>query len=370
MLSACIMSCHRTESVPEQLESFEVILDELGDQEANRLIGVEDGIVLVGTSYTENTSQILLCKVNLNGEKCWTKNLVPGAEGYSIKKMANGGFLVCGSVTASAGNKDLLLLKTDESGNLVFQKTFGGSQNDIGRDAIELQNGDLMLLGTTGSFGPGAASMYIVKTDPNGMEIWSRSFGGDGVDGGSELLQMNSVEVLILGFTGSFGAGDRDIYLQGVSLDGDSLASFIYGGASYEESQAIQPAADGGFVMCNHSASSDPTHAMVATKLNSNYQVVWEREYGSSVSHDGGEAVLADSEGNYVFIGRTNSFTEDEQVYFVKTTPDGTLIQETHFGGVGDQRGNDIIEYRGSYYICGTSTINGNSDVLISKMPM
>ena len=73
--------------------------------------------------------------------------------------------------------------------------------------------------------------MYVVRTDANGTEVWSRTFGGDGIDGGSELIQVNTFAVMLLGFTSSFGAGERDIYLQNVSVDGDSLWSSTYGGS-------------------------------------------------------------------------------------------------------------------------------------------
>lgn len=325
---------------------------------------------MAGTSTVGADKRLLLFKTDFSGNEVWQKMLDIGTEGFGIKPTSDGSLLLSGSITLPAGDKDLLLIKTDLNGNVIWQKRFGGVQNDIGRDAIELQSEELMMIGTTQSSGPGVGSMYVVKTDASGNELWSRTFGGDGLDGGTELIQMSSVEVMLLGFTNSFGAGDRDLYLQGVSTDGDSLGSFLFGGVGYEEAQSFQLTSDGGFVMCNHSASNEPNHSLLATRLNPNLQTVWENEYGTPTAHEGGEGVLADSEGNYVFIGRTNSFGNDEQVYFIKTDANGNTLEELNFGANGDQRGYDIIEHNGSYYICGTSIINGDGDILLIKRPM
>ncbi|MCF8276861.1 MAG: hypothetical protein K9J17_09015 [Flavobacteriales bacterium] len=365
LLSAC-----KYDSDVEEIPEFENTFSLNGNQEANRLIAVSDGIIGVGTSDVGGVKRLLLLKTDFSGNLLWQKELESGTEGFGIKLTADKYLILAGTITDENDNRDLLLTKTDQLGNVLWSKHFGGILADQGKDVIELEGGGFMAIGLAQSFGAGPVSMYVVKTDVNGNEIWSRTFGGEGVDGGSELLQVNSFEVLLLGFTGSFGAGDRDIYVQSVSIDGDSLASFTYGGAGYEESQAIQRSSDGGYVMSNHSASNEPNHSLLATKLDANGMVVWEKEFGSAQAHEGGEGVLADREGNYVFLGRTNSFGNDEQVYFIKTDVSGTVLAELNFGQEGDQRGNDIIEHDGAYYMVGTSSIGGDSDVLLIKRPM
>lgn len=314
--------------------------------------------------------EAFLWKTDFSGNVLWQRNLGQGTEGWSIKRTSDNALILAGTINSQAGDKNVRLMKLDLNGNTFWQQQFGGTMDDMGRDVIELQNGGFMIIGLTQSFGAGPVSMFVIKTDSNGDEIWSRTFGGNGIDGGSELLELDGFEVLLLGFTSSFGAGDRDIYLQSVSTDGDSLASFTFGGSGYEESQAIQPTTDGGFVMSNHSASTDPTHKLLATKLDANRQVVWEQEFGGLTEHEGGEGVLADSEGNYVFLGRSNSFGNAEQIYFIKADANGNVLEELNFGADGDQRGTDLIENNGSYYILGTSTVDGNTDVTLIKRPM
>ena len=350
--------------------SFEKTYTESSNQQANRLISVSDGILICGTSITGTTKHAFVLKADFGGKQLWKREYDTGSEGFGIKYLDDNSILIVGSLLTASQEKNLWLAKLSQDGSLLWQQNFGGTSSDTGRDVIELENGGFMLIGTTGSFGAGSADMFVVKTDADGNETWSRTFGGAELDGGSELIQTSSFEVALLGFTGSFGAGDRDIYLQTVSTDGDSLASFTIGGNGYEESQAIARTSDGGFVLSNHSASQEPLHSVLATRLNANFQTEWEFEFGTNSAHEGGEGVLADSEGTFVFIGRTNSFGNEEQVYLIKTNSAGEILEELDYGEVGDQRGNDIIEHDGSYYICGTSTVNGNSDVFFIKRPM
>ncbi|MCB0754856.1 MAG: hypothetical protein H6603_06870 [Flavobacteriales bacterium] len=364
----CVASCKKPET--NYIAAFEITLQESGDQSANRLIVVGDRLAVIGTSINGGNSFLNIDFVDFNGVSTLQRSILINTEGISIKCTQDNKLILAGSLTDQNGNKDVLLAKTDSDGNLIWQKTFGGPMTDFATDIIELEDGSLMLIGTTQSFGAGPISMYVIKTDASGNELWSRTFGSDGADGGSELLQVNSNEVMLLGFTNSFGAGDRDNYLQTVSLAGDSLWSTTIGGAAYEESQAIARTSDGGYIMSNHSASEEPNHSLLATKLDMNGATVWEHHFGTIPSHEGGEGVLADSQGNYVFVGRTNSFGNDEQVYFIKTDASGNVLEELNFGADGDQRGNDIIEHNGSYYICGNSTVNGDSDVLLIKRPM
>ena len=350
--------------------SFQKFYEVGGNQEANSIVSVSDGLLICGTSRAGTTKRAFVLKVDFGGNQLWKQEYDAGSEGYSIKLLNDNSLVIAGSFLTSTQNKNLWISKLTQDGKMLWQKNYGGDLSDTGRDIIQLDNDDFMLIGTTSSYGAGSADMFVVKTDADGNEIWNRTFGGSGLDGGSELIQTTGFEVALLGFTESFGAGNRDIYLQTMSINSDSLASFTIGGNGYEESQAFDRTADGGFILSNHSATLDPLHSVLATKLNSNYQADWELEFGTTTAHEGGEGVLADSEGNYVFIGRTNSFGNDEQVYFIKTNTAGDILEEIDFGAPGDQRGNDIVENGSSYYVVGTSTISGNSNTFLLKHPM
>jgi hypothetical protein len=368
--SLLLLGCDTETPLEQEISEFNVVYPAAGNQIANRVLVQEDGVFIVGTSENGAQSSIVLMRTDINGNAIWSRTLASdvNCEGFGIIRLSDDNLLVIGS-EETGDNKNILLMKTDGEGNVLWQKSFGGSESDIGRDVIELQGGGFMLIGTTSSFGAGIADMYVVRTDAAGNQLWARTFGGGSLDGGSELVQADAFSVMLLGFTESFGVGNRDQYLQSVSIEGDSLWSSTYGGQDYEESQGMRRTDDGGYVLCAHSASVDPVHAMLGMKIGPDGSVQWEHHFGAFTTHDGGEGVLEDSDGNYLFLGRSDSFGQGEQVYVVKTDATGSIVFESQFGAEGNQRGNDIAESTTSYFIVGTSDVANDSDILLIKQP-
>ncbi len=361
------LACSKAPEPEPQISHFEKTFPMQGNQEGNCITNGFQSFYITGTSTSGSNSSALILKLNRSGEIVWQKEIGTTHKGSSLICTGDDNLLLIGT-SSESGNQDVFLAKLSPNGDIIWESRFGGVFADQGKDVIELEDGSYMLIGTTQSFGTGAASMFVVRTDSDGNEIWSRTFGGDALDGGSELVQINPNEVMLLGFTESFGAGGRDIYLQTVSTDGDSLWSATYGGSGYEESQAICKTFTG-YAMCNHSASEEPNHSLFATKIDASGFVEWEHHFGTTTDHEGGEAILEDYDGSFVFVGRTNSFGNDEQVYFIKTDANGNILEELNFGSDGDQRGNDIAQGANDYLIAGTSTVNGDSDIIMIVHP-
>ena len=76
------------------------------------------------------------------------------------------------------GTSDIILQKINAEGNKLWQKTFGGNSYEIGSAVIEAADGGFILVGSTSSFGTGNYDLYVIGTDENGNEIWSKTFGG------------------------------------------------------------------------------------------------------------------------------------------------------------------------------------------------
>ena len=87
-------------------------------------------------------------------------------------------------MSSGAGEGDVYLVKTDSQGRETWSTTFGGSQADGGFSVQETSDGGYIIAGSTMSFGLGSSDVYLVKTDSQGMETWSTTFGGSQADGG------------------------------------------------------------------------------------------------------------------------------------------------------------------------------------------
>lgn len=140
-----------------------------GIEQAQDILATSDnGYVIVGNTFSADTqvaknngqSDVWLIKIHNNGELLWQKNY--GGSGFdtahSVRPTKEGGFLVCGSsksfdadVTENFGENDIWIFKTDTTGKLIWQKSFGGLGLDLGYDAIEDSNGNIVLVGETAS---------------------------------------------------------------------------------------------------------------------------------------------------------------------------------------------------------------------------
>lgn len=184
--------------------------------------------IIIGytTSFGAGGTDIYLIKTDSAGNLLWSKTYGGAAEeansewGISGKITTDGGIMLCANTnTWGAGSHDLLMLKTDSIGNLLWAKTYGGPGNDQPRFAEQTSDGGFILCGFTTSYGAGDLDAYLLKTDSIGDLLWSRAYGGTGSDRGSMVREANQGGFAISTVTSSFGAD----YFDALFMKTDSL---------------------------------------------------------------------------------------------------------------------------------------------------
>ena len=116
---------------------------------------------------------------------------------------------------------DLWLVKTDSDGNMIWSKTFGGLHDDEGHCIQETINGNLVIVGYTRSYGEGNWDVWLIKIDREGDEIWSKTFGGESADYGGFVQATSDGGYIITGNTSSYGNGYSDTWLIKTDSDGN-----------------------------------------------------------------------------------------------------------------------------------------------------
>jgi hypothetical protein len=152
--------------------------------------------------------------------------------GYWVEQTADGGYIIAGE---SAGN--VILVKTLADGTVDWEKSHGGTGAEIGYCVKPLSAG-YVVVGTTTSEGAGGSDVYLLKTDDAGNELWHKAFGGTGDDTGREVCETAGGYV-IAGSTNSSGAGNSDVYFIKTDAAGNMLQERTYGGADMDEGYAI-----------------------------------------------------------------------------------------------------------------------------------
>jgi hypothetical protein len=105
------------------------------------------------------------------------------------------------------------VIKTDSYGTEEWNRTFGGIEDDGGFFVDQTTDGGYILIGFTSSYGAGGADVWLIKIDSNGYKVWDRTFGGTNNDYGRSVQQTSDGGYILLGFTSSFGAGYGDVLL-------------------------------------------------------------------------------------------------------------------------------------------------------------
>jgi hypothetical protein len=132
----------------------------------------------------------------------------------SIEPTLDGNFIVAGS-TMSFGNGgyDVWLMKINYMGDTIWTRTYGGPSNDCGMHAIQDLGGGFVIAGYTESFGAGGKDVFVLKTDNNGNLLWSKTIGGFADEVARRVIVTGKHEYIVVGYTESYGAGDRDAYI-------------------------------------------------------------------------------------------------------------------------------------------------------------
>ncbi len=321
----------------------------------------DGGYVIAGEtqSYGNGDSDVWLIKTDARGSELWNQTY-GGSDfdaGYSVCKTSDGGFIITGE-TRSFGNGgfDVWLIKTDALGNELWNRTFGGSDDDYGRDVLEVSDGGFIITGETRSFGNGGFDVWLIETDTQGNELWNQTFGGSDDDYGRFVQEVSNGGFIIAGDTKSFGNGSSDIWLVKTDADGNELWNKTFGGTNTEFGFSVRETFDGGFIITGDTKSSGHGEKdlwLIKTDLNGNE--LWNQTFGGS-DNDYGRSVQETATGAYIITGYTFSFGRgNSDIWLINTDATGRESWSRTFGGEFLDYGMSVLESSdGRYVVTGT----------------
>ena len=220
-----------------------------GDK-AYAIIPTKDNNFIVAGVGSED---IYLLKIDENGNKLWQKFL--GGRDYeeaqAIAPTKDGNFVIIGNIIHHENDKsDIYLIKIDKDGNKIWEKTFGGDDDDDKAYAITpTEDGGFIVAGVTNSFENGGSDVYLIKIDEEGNKVWEKTFGGEYDDGATAIIPTEDGGFIVAGYTKSFGNGGKDIYLIKIDENGDKVWEETFGGKLDDEAKAIASTDDNGIVI-------------------------------------------------------------------------------------------------------------------------
>jgi len=224
-----------------------------------------------------------------------------------------------------------------------FEHVFGGKGEETGNSILALEDGGYLVVGYTTSFGSGNRDVYLVRTDGDGNEVWSVTFGGKGDDWAWEAVPAGDGDFIVTGFGNSEGAGADDILALRVDADGDLIWKKTYGYPRDEKSWGITRTSDGLYAICGQAENESTGFDVYLIGIDGEGRKRWERETGGA-GVDRVFSMATMEEGDLVFAGMSSTESHGGlDVYVIRTSPTGEVVWERRFGEKRDDIGHGVI---------------------------
>jgi hypothetical protein len=323
-------------------------------------------------------SEYAVFKVDANGNRLWSKTFgtvdkdfltafVPTSDGGYILGGYSEGGINRNKTSASKGLNDIWLVKINANGTKIWDKSFGGNDQDFLRSIIPTADGGFLLGATSGSGISGdktetyigSYDSWILKIDANGNKIWDKTFGGTGYE--STRAVAETTDGYIIGTQSSSGIdgnktsaskGNTDFWIYKVDFNGTKIWDYNYGGSDVDIPQAINKNADGSLIISGYSNSpisgdkSQKSRGMDDVwilKISSSGAKVWDKTIGGS-NREYVTSATTTSTGNIIFnVDSYSTISGDKKrspvapnatdQWLFEITPDGTFLWEKYLNG-------------------------------------
>ncbi len=323
---------------------------------------------------------------------------------YSINNTSDGGFIMGGySASASAGSRDQTgstskggldywIVKTDNTGNVQWQRRYGGSGNDQLYSVFQTSDGGYILSGRSeaGSAlsgdqaavpGKGGMDFWVIKTDASGNIQWQKRYGGAGddmINGSNTIVQTNDGGYFMGGYTvesssntgdqtGSTNYGSYDYWVLKTDGNGNIQWQKRYGGSGEDYLYSVKQTTDGGYIIGGNSnisgtgsqagqqgqpgVSSQGGFDYWIIKTNASGIIEWQKRYGA-LDGDFMYDVIQTQDNGYALAGHSdvglNPLQGDQtgiqvtpgaeltNLWIIKTDSSGNMQWQKLYGGTGN----------------------------------
>jgi parallel beta-helix repeat protein len=305
-----------------------------GSDAANSVVQTVEGGYAIGSytdSFGVGKFDFWLVKTDNAGNHQWNKTYGGTGNDYarSMIQTSDEGYAITGETRSfglnpepNVGAGDFWLVKTDSMGNEKWSKTYGGTDYDSASSVRQTSDGGYIIAGSTGSFGAGAWDAWLVKTDASGNMLWNKTYGGADYDGASSAVQTSDGGYAFAGYTYSFSGGSYDLWLVKTNATGHKEWDKTYGGPYGDEAKSLQRTKDNGYVIVAYTQSSEASPGdLWLIKTDANGEIVWNKTYGGDRA-DMGCSIEQTSDGGYVVAGYTDSFGNETKAWLIKVAPE------------------------------------------------
>jgi len=256
-------------------------------------------------------------------------------EGLDAIPTSDGGYMIAGMTSTHILNDmDINVIKTNNSGVIQWTKSFGGNKPEYAWSILEANDSNFFILGYSQSFGGGDYDTYLIKIKPNGDSLWTKTYGTNGNESGTEIIATDDGNYMIVGQDNDAVSSNYNAYLMKIDPSGNVIWKKNYGGAAYESGNSVKQCADGGYIFTGQTYSYGQGGGdAYLVRTDANGDTTWTKTFGGT-QYDEGMYILANNDGSFTFVVRdSSSGAGDIDVQVIKTDPVGNTIWNKTYGG-------------------------------------
>jgi len=360
----------------------------------------DGGFILGGMSTSANGDvggnyggyDYWVVKIDINGDIIWEKKYGGSDDDklYGIE-ITDNGYLLAGysksldrDVGSNNGDYDFWVVSIDATGNILWEKNYGDSFNDALFSVDKTNDGGYILGGLKISSNADVSEtdFWVVKINALGNVVWERSYGGSSNERIEEIQQAPDGDFVFVGYTTSNDVivesnnGSFDAWIAKINNQGNFLWNHNLGGSDVDRFFTVEPTSDSGFIAAGFSLSNDGDVGQNkgsadswVVKFNASGSLQWKKNYGGS-EYEHIHSILQTNDGGFIFGGDSESSDGDvnsnnggDDFWVVKTDVLGNIEWEQNYGGNSRDHIFEIIELDNNNFILAGETESNNGDV-------
>ena len=317
-------------------------------------------------------------------------------EANSIQQTSDGRFIVAGytfsndgDVSGNHGNSDYWVVKLNSSGDILWQRCLGGTDDDYAYSIQQTSDGGFIVAGQTYSNdgdvsgNHGYDDAWVVKLNSSGDIEWQKCLGGTNDDRAYSIQQTSNGGFIVAGYTSSNDGdvsgnhGYWDTWVVKLNSSGDIEWQKCLGGTSDDYANSIQQTSDSGFIVAGYTFSNDydvsenhENGKYWVVKLNSSGTILWQKCLGGTVYGAIAYSIQQTSDGGFIVAGETRSYNGDVSgnhggidYWVVKLDSLGDIEWQKCLGGTNNDYARSIQQTSDGGFIVAGYTSSNDGDV-------
>ncbi len=355
LLYSFLLSCEKSGNTKDKLETTYIRIENGADNIPVQSMVIGDNLFVLSTLSDRNEMQLVTLELDTHrGGHFW----ISSGNLSVARAMVQDGedIIVCSGLVAGEGMEHIQLNRISADGGLIQQETIWNTSLEKTSKIIDKNQEEFLLAGYRKDKDTGVLGILIYTLNKASLQVQSEKYiPGVVLSVAADIkAKLDGTGFYLFGHEISEEGEETDLFLYELNNELEIVKiQDQFGGVEYEEASELI-IDEGGFIyLLGHSASEDIHHNVYLAKLDADFKVIFENQYGG-VHHDGGESFTLNEENTFSIIGRSNSTPNgDQSILYLRVDKSGKEIENEILGDDKDNRADYIVHHNGVDYITG-----------------